>query len=66
MVITPGDGLYHSEEYFFRYVELKTLSIDATVCLICFENNIYGNKPAFICLDDEKIISLVVEVSSVR
>lgn len=62
VIITPGDGLYHSEEYFFKYVELKALTMDATISLICFEKNIYGNRPTFISVDDEKVIEVLLEV----
>lgn len=63
VIITPGDGLYHSEEYFFKYVELKALTMDATISLICFEKNIYGNRPTFISVDDEKVIEVLLDVT---
>ena len=63
MALTPGDGLYHSEEYFARYSELRALSLMPTIMIACFERNIYGTKPAFISLDDELLVKSLISVT---
>lgn len=55
IVVTPGDGLYHAEEYFFRYMELKVLKMDAMIALIAFDSNYFGDVPAFVTINDELI-----------
>lgn len=62
LALTPGDGLYHSEEYFARYSELRALSLMPTITIGCFERNIYGHKPAFISLDDELVVKSLISV----
>ena len=63
LALTPGDGLYHSEEYFARYSELRALSLMPTIMIACFERNIYGTKPAFISLDDELLVKSLISVT---
>ena len=61
VVVTPGDGLYHAEEYFFRYMELKVLKMDAMITLVGFDSNYFGDVPTFVTVNDEEIAKVIAK-----